>query len=226
MTASLLIAAALLLPQQAQPDFEDLYAQAYRQRRTPQSARDLALYLANRGEFAKAAPYLEQTLAASPGDGGVPEATALHNWAVAVEESDPESAVRLYREALAIRERELAPLNADLATTRMNLAGLLLADGGKQAEALARQALTAFEKTLGPRHERTGVACGTLGAAVATRGDIVLAERLFRRALSIKETPEALENLADLLAQTGREAAARPLLERAEAIRAKRGKQP
>ena len=150
----------------------------------------------------------------------------MSDWAVALEERDPESAVKLYREALAIRERELAPLNADLATTRMNLAGLLLADGGKQAEALARQALTAFEKTLGPRHERTGVACGTLGAAVATRGDIVLAERLFRRALSIKETPEALENLADLLAQTGREAAARPLLERAEAIRAKRGKQP
>ena len=76
---------------------------------------------------------------------------------------------------------------------------------------------------------RTGAACGTLGAALATRGDIAEAERMFRRALAIAEkahgpkapeTASALENLADLLAQTGRELAARPLLDRAQKIRA------
>ena len=75
---------------------------------------------------------------------------------------------------------------------------------------------------------RTGAACGVLGASLAIRGDVAGAERLFRRALAIAEkahgpetpqTASALENLADLLAQTGRESAARPLLERAEKIR-------
>lgn len=208
---------ALLLAQQ--PDFEPLYRQALEQRRgTPrevESARDLALYLAQRGEFAKAAPFLRQTLSA-PAE-TLPEAAALHNWAVHLEESDPDSAAALYRRALAVREKLLPPLDAELATTRLNLAALDLETG----EPLARQALAAFEKTLGPRHERTAAACGTLAATLAVKGDIVSAERLFRRALAIKETPEALENLADLLSQTGREAAARPLLDRAKAIRAR-----
>ena len=52
---------------------------------------------------------------------------------------------------------------------------------------------------------------------------------MFRRALTVAEkahgpnaieTAGALENLADVLAQTGRELAARPLLERAQKIRA------
>ena len=53
---------------------------------------------------------------------------------------------------------------------------------------------------------------------------------MFRRALAIAEkahgpnadeTASALENLADLLEQTGRESAARPLLDRAQKIRAR-----
>jgi tetratricopeptide (TPR) repeat protein len=208
---------ALLLAQQ--PDFEPLYRQALEQRRgaprEAESARDLALYLAQRGEFDKAAPYLRQTLAA--GSGTLPQAAALHNWAVHLEDSAPDSAAALYLRALSIREKLLPPLDPELATTRLNLAALDL----EKAEPLARQALAAFEKSLGPRHERTAAACGTLGAALAIKGDIAGAERYFRRALAIRETPEALENLADLLSQTGREAAARPLLDRAKTIRSR-----
>lgn len=200
------ITLALLLTQHG--DFEALY-------RKFASQRDLALYLAHRGEFDRAAPYLKQVLE-TPG-GGLPEASAMHNWAVVIEERSPEAATQLYARALEIRAQALPPFDPDLATTRLNLAGLNLEKG----EPLARLALQAFEKSLGPRHERTAAACGTLGAALAVKGDVPGAERMFRRALAIKETPEALENLADLLAQTGRAAAARPLLDRAKAIRAR-----
>jgi len=200
------LALALLFAQSA--DFETLYRQFA-------GPRDLALYLAHRGDFDKAAPYLKQVIE-TPG-GGLPEARAMHNWAVALEERSPESAAQLYAKALDIRAKALPPFDPDLATTRLNLAGLNLETG----EPLARLALEAFEKSLGPRHERTAAACGTLGAALAVKGDVAGAERMFRRALTIKETPAALENLADLLTQTGRAAAARPLLDRAKAIRAR-----
>jgi tetratricopeptide (TPR) repeat protein len=223
---------ALLLQQ---PDFEPLYRQALRQReqalgtnaaKTQQSARDLALYLAGRGEYAKASPYREQALALAD---TAEAATVLHNWAVAFEEQDAAKAEEMYRKALAIREKMLPAADVELATTRLNLAGLALRHDAGEALKLARAALTVFEKKLGPMDVRTGVACGTLGAALATRGDIAEAERMFRRALAVAEkahgpktlqTADALENLADLLAQTGRELAARPLLDRAKKIRA------
>jgi hypothetical protein len=228
----MLLLAALLL----QADFTDLYRQAYRERasrlgathpKTVESAVDLAQYLAGRGEFGQAAPFLAQVLA-SPGA----DAAILHNWAVAIEAESPREAEQLYRRGLAIRAKSSAPSSVDLAMTRLNLAGLLVARGDAGAEPLARSALAAFEKSLGPRHSLTGLACGTLGAALAIQGDAAGAERQFRRALSVaehadgpesKEAANALENLADLLDQTGRESAARPLRERANAIRS-RGK--
>lgn len=232
--AGLALIAGLLL---AQPvtDFEPLYRQALEQRertlgsqhpKTRESARDLGLYLAARGEYARAAPYLEPVLAAAD---GLTAATALHNWAVELEQTTPETAARLYRKALTIRQRLLPAGDVELATTRLNLAGLLLPDNGKEAAKLAFAALGAFEKKLGPADARTGAACGTLGAALATQGDVAGAERMFRRALAITEkahgsrsleTANALENLADLLEQTARASAAAPLRRRAQAIRA------
>lgn len=223
---------ALLLQQ---PDFEPLYRQALEQReqtlgkdaaKTHESARDLALYLAGRGEYTAAAPYIEQALAMA---NTAEAATVLHNWAVALEERDPAQGERMYRKALGIREKTLPVADVELATTRLNLAGLVLGRDPSEALKLARAALAVFEKKLGPMDARTGAACGTLGAALATRGDVVEAERMFRRALAVAEkahgpkaheTAGALENLADLLGQTGRELAARPLLDRAQKIRA------
>jgi tetratricopeptide (TPR) repeat protein len=222
---------ALLLAQQ--PDFEPLYREALEQRekslgkdaaKTIESARDLGLYLAARGEYAKAAPFLEPALATADTPA---QATVLHNWAVTLSGGDAE---RLYRKALAIRERLLPPLDVELATTRLNLAGLVLERNPAEAAKLSRTALATFEKKLGPFDAYTGEACGTLGAALATQGDVPGAERMFRRALAITEkahgpnaaeTASALENLADLLEQTGRESAARPLLDRAQKIRAR-----
>jgi tetratricopeptide (TPR) repeat protein len=226
---------ALIALLSQQPDFEPLYRQALEQReqalgkdaaKTRESARDLGLYLAGRGEYAKAAPYAEQALALAD----TPEAaTVLHNWAVALEERDATEAERMYRKTLAIRERTLPTADVELATTRLNLAGLTLAREAAESLKLARVALAVFERKLGPMDALTGAACGTLGAALATRGDVVESERMFRRALAIAEkahgpnapeTASALENLADLMAQTGRELAARPLLDRAQKIRA------
>jgi Tfp pilus assembly protein PilF len=222
----MILALALLL----QPDFTGLYRKAYEDRlrvahpKTAESAVDLALYLAGRGRFVEAAPFLETALAAPS-----PDAAILHNWAVAIEHNAPEPAERLYRRALAIREKTLPPGDIDLATTRLNLAGLLLARAdAKQAEPLARSALAALERSLKPADGRIGAACGALATALAIRGDVPAAERLFRRALSIaekahgpqsEETANALENLADLLAQTGRDSAARLLRGRAKRIR-------
>lgn len=214
-----------------QPDFEPLYRQALEQReqslgkdaaKTIESARDLGLYLAGRGDYAKATPFLEQAVATAETPA---QATVLHNWAVTLNSGDAE---RLYRKALAIREKSLPPLDVELATTRLNLADLVLERDPNEAAKLTRAALTAFEKKLGPIDARTGAACGTLGAALATQGDVPGAERMFRRALAIAEkahgprapeTASALENLADLLSQTGRELAARPLSNRAQKIR-------
>jgi tetratricopeptide (TPR) repeat protein len=218
----------------AQADFEPLYRRALEDRlrtlghdaaKTRQSARDLGLYLAMRGEFEKAQPYIEPAIDLADSPQG---AAALHNWAVAVEERDGALAERMYRKALAIRVQALPALDPELATTRLNLAALLLTRGEAQAGRLASQALAAFEKRLGPADARTGAACGVLGAALATRGDVSGAERLFRRALAIAEkahgplapeTANALENLADLFSQTNRKSAARPLLDRAQRIR-------
>src|SRR6185369_8543691 len=116
-----------------QPDFEPLYRQALEQReqalgkdaaKTRESARDLGLYLAGRGEYAKAAPYLEQALTIAD---SAEAATVLHNWAVALEERDSAAAERMYRKALAIREKKLPAADIELAATRLNLAGLALA---------------------------------------------------------------------------------------------------
>jgi tetratricopeptide (TPR) repeat protein len=229
------MAAAVVALAAQQPDFEHLYRQAITQReqtlgkdaaKTRESARDLALYLALRGEYARAASYIEPAIELTDTTAG---ATALHNWAVSVEERDPALAERMYGKALAIRVKALPALDVELATTRLNLASLLMARGDAQAGKLASAALAAFEKKLGPTDARTGAASGVLCAALATQGDVVSAERLFRRALAVAEkvhgpsaspTASALENLADLLAQTGRESAARPLLDRAQRIRA------
>ncbi len=208
-------------------DFEPLYRQALEQRelklgksaaKTLESARDLGLYLAARGEVARAASYLTAALAASS---TLDAATVLHNWGVAVD--DPAVAGKLYRKALEIRLKGLPAGDIDLATTRLNLAELLMRRGDSSAGALAFAAQGAFEKL--PFDIRTGVACGLVGAVLAIRGDVAGAERMFRRSLTIAEKSNgdiagALENLADLLSQTGRESAARPLLDRAGRIRA------
>ena len=211
-----------------QSDFESLYRQALEQRearlgkaslKAVESARDLGLYLAGRGDVVRAAPYLDAALSAST---TLEAATVLHNWGVAVD--DPATAEKLYRKALEIRARALPATDVELAMTRLNLAGLLLARGADGVGALGFAALGAFEKGLDAFDARTGAACGVVGAVLATRGDVAGAERMFRRALAIAEraqgdTASALENLADLLAQTGRESAARPLLDRAQKIR-------
>lgn len=231
---ALIVVLAALAGQQ--PDFELLYRQALEQReqalgksalKTRESARDLALYLANRGEYTRAEPYISAALELAD---SLAHATALHNWAVKVEESDPQLAERMYRKTLAIRAKSLAPLDPDLATTRLNLSLLLTAKGEAEAAPLASAALRAFENRFGAMDARVGTACGVLGTAAAINGNVAEAEKLFRRALAIaekawgpdaSETAGALENLSDLLQQTGRASAAGPLLNRAQRIRSR-----
>ncbi|MDZ4799634.1 MAG: tetratricopeptide repeat protein [Bryobacteraceae bacterium] len=235
MAGIALIAIAAALAAQ-QPDFELLYRQALQQReqalgesalKTRESARDLALYLTKRGEYTRAEPYVSAALELAD---SLADATALHNWAVKLEESNVLLAEKMYRKTLAIRAKALTPLDPDLATTRLNLSLLLIARGEAEAAQLASAALRSFENRSGAMDARVGAACGVLGTAAAIKGNVAAAEKLFRRALVISvkawgsdapETANALENLADLLQQTGRASAARPLLDRAQGIRSR-----
>ena len=234
MARGALIALTLTLAAAQQPDFEHLYREALEQRertlgkdspKTRESERDLALYLATRGDYARATPHLQAAIELADTPAG---ATALHNWAVTLEDNNPAVAEKMYRKALAIRAKVLPVSDVETASTRLNLASLLVADKTAEAAQLASTALAVFETKLGPTHERAGAACGVLGAARAVEGNVPAAERLFRRALAIAEkahgpdshhTADALENLADLLTQTGRQSAASPLLDRAKNIR-------
>ena len=222
---------ALLLQQ---PDFEALYRQALADRekslgqnaaKTVESARDLGLFLAGRGDYSAALPYIDQALTTTNTAEG---ATVLHNWAVALEQTNATLAERMYRLALRIREKTLPSTDIELAGTRLNLAELLTERDNRERESLAVLALTAFDRKPGLAEGRSGRACGLLGALLATKGDVPGAERMLRRAVGLlekahglksPETASALEDLADLLTQTGRASAARPLVERAQRIR-------
>jgi tetratricopeptide (TPR) repeat protein len=147
-------------------------------------------------------------------------AAALHNLAANEEEGDRADAERHYREALALRSRLLPANDPELATTRLNLASLLLRqEKAAEAASLARAALRAFEASLGAEHDLVATASSTLAAALAVEGDVPGSEKLFRRALAIRGNADDCENLADLLEQTGRTPEAARLRARAQTLR-------
>ncbi len=105
----------------------------------------------------------------------------------------------------------------------------MYADTGRYAEAdpLYKQALSIFEKALGPDHPDTGTALSNLALVYADTGRYAEADPLYKQALSIFEkalgsdhpdTGTALSNLAALYAATGRYAEAEPLYKQALSI--------
>src|SRR5215470_2780458 len=85
--------------------------------------------------------------------GDLDTATSLNNLAVLLSaKGDYAGAERLYRRALAIREKVLGPEHPDTAESLNGLAAVLYSKGDYTgAEALYRRALAIQEKALGPK---------------------------------------------------------------------------
>jgi CHAT domain-containing protein/type II secretory pathway pseudopilin PulG len=115
---------------------------------------------------------------------------------------------------------------------KLNQEVLRLYQQGRYAQAIpyAENALTIYEKTLGPAHPATATSLNNLALLYANMGAYDKAEPLYRRALSICEkalgsahldTAFSLNNLASLYQTMGAYDKAEPLYKRSLAIREK-----
>jgi len=158
-------------------------------------------------------------------------------------------AERLYRKALAIREREQGPNHPDVAVILNNLAALAATEGNYQdAQPLLERALTIRQSALGNTHVLTAESLNNLALLYAAQGDTAAAEPLYEQAIAILEqaepvsdpshTPDArraeplhsdrphdelervLDNYAALLHDTGRDAEGDAVAARARALHA------
>jgi CHAT domain-containing protein/Tfp pilus assembly protein PilF len=106
---------------------------------------------------------------------------------------DLESAVQLFRQAVAIRLR-LAPLSLDLAKSLNNLGGMIQALGEfSRADACYRRSLQ-IKQRLVPDSLSVASSLNNLGNLARERGDLDAAETWYRRSLTIRErlAPESL----------------------------------
>ena len=165
---------------------------------------------------------------------GDPLALAASLYQLAIlrrQQGDDAQAERLYRRALAIREREQGPSHLDVAIVLNNLAVLKATEGDYDAaQPMLERALSIREAGLGEDHVLTAQSLSNMALLHAARGDAAAAEPLYQRSLSIleKAEPEAearsadlgrvLENYAALLYETGRDSEAERLEERARAL--------
>lgn len=165
-----------------------------------------------------------------------PMALAEANFELAVErrrEGDVAEAERLYREALAICEREKGPDHPDVATAQ-NALGTLLASRGRDQEArpLLERALEIRRGALGDDSEVTAQSMNNLALLLAVQGDVAAAEPLYLEAIAVLEQKDrssgaldqVLDNYAALLRDTGRDQEAGEVEVRAGAVRAARQK--
>jgi tetratricopeptide (TPR) repeat protein/transcriptional regulator with XRE-family HTH domain len=148
---------------------------------------------------------------------------------------DYAQAEQLHRRALAINEQAVGPEHSDVADSLTELGRCYLEQGRyEQAEPLLTRALVIFEQTRDPEYLYKGDCLHYLARLYVAQARYEQAETCFQRAQVIYEQirgPEhhevavLLEHYATLLSMTKREADARPLLQWAEAIRAKYAQQ-
>jgi CHAT domain-containing protein/tetratricopeptide (TPR) repeat protein len=141
---------------------------------------------------------------------------------------DYAEAERMITHSLSVLERLLGPEHDEVAWALEKL-GLLAGARGDptRASPYRRRALAIREKTLGPDHPTVAGISILLGQDHHAVGEYAEAEALYRKALRIYEEKRpdgdavgwALINIADVLRDTGRQADAVPMYERAMAIR-------
>ena len=210
-------------------------------RRVAQSLGGLGVVYRAQGRYAEAEPLLWKALAIAkktfPPEhpevaGSLDNLAALYNAQGKYAEAEP-----LLRRVLAIDEKEAEKFGEDLRLAMsLNALGIVYHAQGKDAEAepLLRRALAVAEKERVPENPQVvEVVAGSLdnlAALYSAQGKYGESEALYRRTLVILEkalgleypnVATALENYAELLRKTNRDAEAVKLEARAKAIRAK-----
>jgi tetratricopeptide (TPR) repeat protein/DNA-binding XRE family transcriptional regulator len=106
----------------------------------------------------------------------------------------------LHQQALAIRERIVAPDDPAIAES-LNMLAILSRNQGnyEQAEKLHWQALTIREQRLGSNHLTTAISLNNLGVLYRDRGNYEQAEPLLQRARDIREQSLGAEHPATLM---------------------------
>ena len=138
-------------------------------------------------------------------------------------------AERLFREALAIRRRDLGNEHRLVAETLNNLASVLSRTGrDAESEPMQQEAIAIFRKVYGDQHPKLATALNNLGLVQMARGQEAKAEALLRESLAIRrarlgadhpDLAQTLGNLGLLLQQKKSYAEAEALSGEALAIR-------
>jgi tetratricopeptide (TPR) repeat protein len=134
-------------------------------------------------------------------------------------------AERLFKSALALRQRTLAPDHAALASSLENLGRLYLAEGkATRAEPLLRNSYEISAQTLGPDRGETLLRLDGLAQVLASEGKLAEAEALYRKVLDVgkgsapkgsRSQADMSTNMAALLVKQGRYGEALPFYCRA-----------
>ena len=194
------------------------------QKQVADAAFFLGSSLYEQGKYKESAVAYQRCLQIRPDDG-----TVLNNTALSLKKAGNYAAAEpLYRQALAIDEKVLAPNDPNLAIGLNNLAELLEDKGDYAgAEPLFRQALAINEKALGPDDPEVAGGFNNLAELLEDKGNYAGAETLLQRALAIDDKAlgpdhlavgRDLDNLAKLLWKKGDYVAAEPLFRRALTI--------
>jgi tetratricopeptide (TPR) repeat protein len=130
---------------------------------------------------------------------------------VVAAQGNSRAAGELLGHALDTFRRELPAHHPDIAGCEIVLAAHFRASGRiAEAEGLSREALTDLEHSSGDPH-RMAFACRILASCVASRGLLVNAEKLFRKAVAIcsetygNDHPDTVEALTDLASNLRRQ---------------------
>ncbi len=162
-------------------------------------------------------------------DGMRGAALAGQTGAIHFRRGDWAAAIESQQRALAIKERILGVDHPAVATSLVNVANAVSAQGEKaRAAALYERALGIFEQALGPDHPSVATCANNLGSTQTDLGDYAAARRHLSRALAIREasfgvghvsTASTLNNLASVQLSLGELDGARASFERSLAIR-------
>ena len=146
----------------------------------------------------------------------------------ALQQQRLDEALRLFREALALRERLQGPVHPGLIKVLGNMAWVLQQQGQfESALALRMRALHISELQLGPWHPQLAVALSALGRVLRAQGSYKEAQDYYERALHIEERAlgpahprvgSTLREMGSLLLEQGLYQQATPTLRRALAI--------
>jgi len=192
----------------------------------------LALLLYSQGDYEKALPLYERSLALTKkvlGPDHLKMAQGLHDFAILHQaQGNFEEARTSYEQSLAILEKLSGPDHLGVAKVLNSLANLYESNSKyEKASPLYERSLAIWEKVLGPDHPNVAIVLDSLAVILTVQGNYEEARPLFDRSLSIWEKvvgpnhpriAQCLNNIAQLLRQQGNYKESQLLYERALAI--------